>query len=116
MSDSILDSIKLTIPISPDDDTFDSSLIMYTNTCMLILSQLGLSEADGYVVTSRSDKWSDLIGSRKDLEFIKTYVTMRVRSMFDPPQSSVAVESIDRIVKEIEWRICNISAARKENV
>ena len=36
---------------------------------------------------------------------IKTYIYLKVRLVFDPPSSSALLESINRTIAELEWRI-----------
>lgn len=37
--------------------------------------------------------------------FIKNYVYLKVKLVFDPPTSSFVVESIKQSISEYEWRI-----------
>ena len=39
------------------------------------------------------------------LSFVKTYMYAKVKLIFDPPQSSAAVEALNKIASEQEWRI-----------
>ena len=38
---------------------------------------------------------------------IKTYVYLKVKLVFDPPQSSSVTDSINRQISELEWRMNN---------
>jgi hypothetical protein len=47
--------------------------------------------------------WTDFIGpDRKDLEAVKSYVYLKVRLIFDPPQSSFLVDAIKSQISELE--------------
>jgi len=106
MVESILDSVKQAIGgIEPEDTTFDKDLIMFTNGALMIMTKLGVGPATGYSITSSEDKWIDFIGDRKDLEAVKTDVCLRVRLVFDPPQNSFLVDSINAQIKEYDWYI-----------
>ena len=70
----ILATIKKTIGIAQEDTSFDEDLILYINATMLILSQLGLKEVDASPPINSETTWTDLLGERKDLEVVKTYI------------------------------------------
>jgi hypothetical protein len=42
-----------------------------------------------------------------DLQFnsVKSYVFLRVRQLFDPPQTSYLIDAMDKQIKELEWRL-----------
>lgn len=103
--DSILNSVKQSLGISEDVEHFDSDLIMHINSVFAILTQMNVGPDFGYIVTGEFDTWTDFYGNRKDLEFIKTYVYMKVRVIFDPPTSSVIMDALNNRITELEWRI-----------
>jgi hypothetical protein len=115
--DSILDSVKTLLGIEvnivedpsgeeyDDGDTnFDQELIMHINSVFSILNQLGGGSSDGFRITSREDLWTDFF-SDEDAELIKSYMYLKIRLMFDPPQNAFLVKSIEDQVKEFEWRL-----------
>lgn len=104
MDESILNSIKLALGITTDYNAFDSQLILYINTALAVLVQTGVG-TEGFTISGASSKWSDFLGEKMSaLEYSKTYVIMRVRMMFDPPQSSGALEAMKEMIREYEWR------------
>ena len=44
-----------------------------------------------------------------NLGSIQSYVYMKVKLMFDPPQNSFTVDSMTKLVNELEWRL-NVAA------
>lgn len=102
---SILDSIKQMLGIRSEDEAFDKELIIHINGALMILNQLGVGPAEGYVITSKDDTWSNFIGTRKDLELIKTAIFLRVSLSFDPPQNSFLVSAMEKQIEEFDWRI-----------
>lgn len=104
----ILSTIKKTIGIAQEDVSFDEDLILYINATLLILSQLGLKEADKTPVINSETTWDELLGDRTDLEVVKTYIHFKVKNMFDPPTSSALMEANKNIIAELEWRINNL--------
>ena len=103
--DSILTSIKKLLGIEESYTHFDQDLVMYINSSLMHLSQIGIGAPEGFVILDKTDTWSDFIGTRKDLEAIKMYVYLKVRLMFDPPQTGYLVDAIKNLLTEIEWRI-----------
>ena len=103
--DSILLSIKKLLGIDALCDHFDTDVIMYINSALSNLTQLGVGPPDGFTVTSNTETWDSLLMDSKKLEFVKTYVYLKVKLVFDPPSSSSVIDVIDRQIKELEWRI-----------
>lgn len=106
--EGILNSIKKLLGVSKDDESFDFDILVYINAALAQLSQLGLSEVDKHPIVSTTDTWFDLIGDRTDLENVKTYIYLKTKMIFDPPPNSAAIESINRMIAELEWRIANL--------
>lgn len=109
--ESILDSVKKMLGIEAEDTHFDQDIILNINSVLMILSQLGIGPETGFVISDKADNWSDLLGDRLDLEGVKTYVYLKVRLLFDPPSTSSVLESIDRQIAQLEWRL-NAQAER----
>lgn len=110
--DSILTSIKKLLGITEEYKHFDQDVIMHINSAFSILSQLGVGPVDGFRIENDSAEWSEFLQDDFRLEFVKTYVYLKVRLAFDPPLSSAVIESINRQISELEWRI-NISVDPK---
>lgn len=104
----VLDTIKKTLGISKDDTSFDSDITLYINSSLSILSQMGLTEAGETPIIDETTMWIDLLNGRDDLEIVKTYISFKVKSMFDPPTNSAAIDAMNRTITEFEWRINNI--------
>lgn len=102
--ESILTSVKLALGIGADYPFFDDQLILYINTAIAALIQTGVG-TEGFSITGDGEHWSDLLGEKMAaLEYSKTYVILRVRLLFDPPQSSGALEALKETLREFEWR------------
>ena len=109
MDESILTSIKKLLGISEDYDYFDQDIIMHINAALMILTQLGVGPSEGFLITDDTDTWSDFIDDSTDLGSIQSYVYMNVKLVFDPPQNSFTVDSMTKLVNELEWRL-NVAA------
>lgn len=102
---SILNTVKEAILVGIDCTDFDNDIILHTNSVLAILTQLGVGPKEGYSITGASETWEDFMGSSKLLNTVKTYVTLKVRLIFDPPQTSATLESLKQLIAEYEWRI-----------
>ena len=111
--DSILTSIKKLLGISEAYDHFDTDLIMHINSVFSILNQLGVGPSRGFVITGKDETWNQFTEDRTELEQVKSYIYMKVRLLFDPPASSVVMDSINRMIGEFEWRL-NVAAESAE--
>lgn len=103
--DSILLSIKKLLGIDAACDHFDTDVILHINSALMVLNQLGVGPPNGFVVTSNAETWSDFLGTNQTIEAVKTYIYLKVRLAFDPPQSSAAIESFNKMIAEYEWRL-----------
>lgn len=106
--DSILTSIKKLLGITEEYEHFDADIVMHINSAFSVLTQLGVGPEDGFRIEDSSNDWSELLCDDYCLEFVKTYVYLKVKLGFDPPLSSAAIEAINRQISELEWRI-NVS-------
>jgi hypothetical protein len=105
MDNSILTSIKKLLGIAKEDKSFDPDIIMHINSVFMILNQLGVGPEEGFRIEDDSAQWEDFVDHDEDLEAVKTYMHLRVKSLFDPPLSSAVKESNDRMIHELEWRL-----------
>lgn len=109
MNDSILTSIKKLLGIAEDYTHFDADIIMHINTVLMILTQMGVGPAEGFMVENKGETWDEFISEGSNMESVKTYVYLKVRLIFDPPASSAVMEAINRSISELEWRL-NVAA------
>lgn len=103
--DSILISIKKLLGITADCTDFDADIIMHINSVLMVLKQIGVGPEEGYSITGDTETWADFFGELPNLPAIKSYVYLKVRLLFDPPQSSALLESTKQLVAELEWRL-----------
>ena len=105
MTDSIFSSVKKVVGLLGDDGSFDEDILLHINSVVSTLRQLGLSIPADFYVRDDVQTWQDLLGEFRDLDLVKSYMTMKVRLMFDPPSSSFGLKSMEEMAKEYEWRI-----------
>lgn len=105
MQESILYTIKKMLGLDPDYSAFDVDIIIHINSVIMILRQLGVGPQDGYAISGPDEKWSDFLGSSALLEPVKSYIYLKVRSVFDPPSNSYVQDAIQKQIAEYEWRL-----------
>ena len=103
--DSILTSIKKLLGIAEEYTQFDEDIIMHINTVFLNLTQLGVGPEEGFLIEDDVASWEDFINDNTQLQAVKTYVYLKVKLLFDPPLSSSVIESMNRMIAELEWRL-----------
>lgn len=111
--ESILTSIKKLLGIEEEYNHFDSDLIFHINSVFATLTQLGVGPSEGFLISDKYDVWSDFIPEdSKKLEAVKSYMYLKVKMLFDPPLNSAVIESTNRMINEMEWRL-NVASENK---
>lgn len=104
--ESILTSIKKLLGITEEYEHFDIDIIMHINSAFSVLTQLGVGPKEGFHIEDDSTEWSEFLFEDTRLEMVKTYIYLKVRLAFDSTNlSSAVIESINRQINELEWRI-----------
>lgn len=102
--ESVLTSIKKLLGIAEDYEAFDIDIIMAINSAFMVLSQLGVGPVKPFIIKGKAETWSDFMET-EDYEAVKSYVYLKTRLLFDPPQSSSVVDAMERTMREYEWRL-----------
>lgn len=105
MTDSILTSVKKNLGIDENYEVFDPDITIYINSAFSTLSQLGVGPTEGFMIEDKTATWTTLLGTDPRLNAVKTYVQLRVKALFDPPQTAYLVEAVKQQIQEHEWRI-----------
>jgi hypothetical protein len=104
MTTSILDDVKHTLGLLPEDTSFDSDLVLHINTVFGILNQLGVGPTLGYEITDKTNTWDEFYDDPR-LNAVKSYVFLRVKLMFDPPTTGFLTDALNRQIQELEFRL-----------
>ena len=107
--ESILTSIKKLLGITADYTHFDDDIVLHINTVLMTLTQIGVGPSEGFIIEDDSAIWTDFIEDTTQLQAVKSYVYLKVKLLFDPPLSSAVIESTNRMISELEWRL-NVAA------
>ena len=103
--ESILTSIKKLVGIAEDYTVFDTDFIIYINSAFATLNQLGIGPVEGFSIVDASSKWSDYGVATPMLDHVKSYVYLKVKTIFDPPTSPTVLDAYNRMIQETEWRL-----------
>ncbi len=107
-SDSILNSVKKVLDISPSYDVFDLDITMHINSALSTLTQLGVGPEYGFTIDDADATWADFLtdpNKLKRFSEVRTYIYLRLRLIFDPPPNSFTLDAYKEQIKELEWRI-----------
>lgn len=108
MTDSILDTIKKMLGIPTSDTAFDTDIIVNINSALFVLHQLGVGPAEvPYLIESNVETWVDFLTDSVYYSSVKTYIYLKVKQVFDPSGTGFLLDSMDKQIKELEWRLCN---------
>lgn len=105
MSTSILDSVKKQCNVDPSYTVFDDQIILHINTVFMVLNQLGLGPDAGFMIEDNSTTWDAFVGTNNNLNSVKTYMGLRVRMLFDPPQVGFVITAMNQQIEEFEVRL-----------
>lgn len=105
MDDSILNTIKKMLGMAADYPAFDTDVIVFINSAMMVLQQYGVGPKAGFTITSATQTWSEFIPEGIHLESVKTYIYLSVKMAFDPPANSFVMDAMKQQKEELEWRL-----------
>lgn len=105
LDESILNTIKRLLGGDIVSDHFNEEILIQINTAFTVLNQLGIGPDNGFVVTSDTQTWADFESDITQHEWIKTYVFLKVKLVFDPPLNSSILDAMKQTIQEYEWRM-----------
>lgn len=106
---SILNTVKKMLGITEDYTAFDTDIVIYINSTFSRLHQLGVGPKQVFQITGPTEVWSSFLNDDDRLAMVITYMYTKVKLVFDPPQSSFVLNSIQDQIKEYEWELNVIS-------
>lgn len=105
MEQSILKSVKKMLNVEPTYTAFDLDIIMHINSTFSTLTQLGIGPSTGFMIEDDTTTWNAFLGTDLQLSNVKSYIFLRVKLIWDPPQTSFHLQAIKEQIAELEWRI-----------
>ena len=101
MTNSILNDIKKLLGLDPSYTAFDLDATIHINSAFAALNDIGVGPTGGYKIVDNTATWDAFIGTTDPtLESVKTYIYLRVRMVFDPPQTSFVIDAYNKLIEE----------------
>lgn len=104
MNESILGTVRAVVT-GEDYDGFDTDLIIYINSCIAILKQIGVGPEKGFRVKDENEKWADYLPEGEILDMAYDYICTKCRLKFDPPTSGILMQALKDSITEVEQRL-----------
>lgn len=101
MESSILITIKKLLGGAAESDHFNLDILIQINMALSRAFQLGVFAQP--ITIDESTEWEEF-GLRDDiLSMLKTFVYLKTKRVFDPPETASMVQVLDEAIKEQEW-------------
>lgn len=104
--ESILTSVKKMVDIGEEYEAYDTNIIILINNVFMTLKQLGVGPKEGFFIEDETAVWTDFIEDVSKLQAVKTYVSLKVKILFDPNSIGAStLAAYERTIQELEWRL-----------
>lgn len=113
--ESILDTTKKVLGVSPDYEEFDLDIITHINSALSVINQIGVGPAECFTIQDRQAKWADIGVPINQLQLVKTYLYLKTRMGFDPPGTSFLLNAMENQITEHEVRLSYLSSPYEGN-
>lgn len=114
MDSSILNTTKQILGLPVEDESFDLDVITHINSAFSTIADLGVGPEDGFFIEDDEAVWEDVDPTltRSQQNQLKTFIYLSVRLVFDPPQTTFAINALKEQIAEHVWRL----SVRREGV
>ena len=105
---NIKNTIKKMLGLAEDYSAFDPEIVFFINSAIMELSQLGVCSPDFQITENGNEKWDDLLtdfSSNGLLNGAIQYIYIKVRLVFDPPNSGYVTNALQKELDELTWRL-----------
>lgn len=103
---SILETTKKLLGLGKEYVSFDTDIIVHINTVFSNLTQMGVGPEEGFTITGYSETWDQFITSSElKTQQVKSYMALKVKSLFDPSANGNVSEAIKNAISEMEYRL-----------
>jgi hypothetical protein len=102
MAKTILEDIKTTLGLLPDNLGFDLELLIFVNSAKVNLVQLGVTEME--IDIDEATQWPEFTSSLVG-DLSRHYINLKARQTFDPVASETIAKTINVSVTELEGRL-----------
>lgn len=101
---SILNDVKHMLGHTEDDTDFDQDIVIFINGVFGTLTQLGVGPAIGFQISGPGNQWEEFFTDPR-LNSVKSYIFLKAKMMFNPPDTGFVLSSMERQVQELEFRL-----------
>ena len=102
---SILGSVRKKLGAEEDYTHFDSDILTIINASFATLYQMGFEkDKEPIRIEDETTTWDDVIDTTR-YGWIKDYIWISVKLVFDPPTSSSMMQMLKDTKAEYEWRL-----------
>lgn len=106
MDQSILTSIKKLLLMTEDYEAYDFDIIMHINSVFSLLFQLGVGpQFRQFRINDKTAVWSDFLEDDELLDLVKSYMYLKIKLLFDPPDAGFVLSNFQEQIREYEWRL-----------
>jgi hypothetical protein len=108
VENSILKSTKKMLGLADSYTAFDHDVIVHLNSVFGDLNQIGIGPVDGFMIEDDEAEWDDYVTPDVPtllLSSVRSYVFLRVKNLFDPPQPGYLREAAQHQIEQSEWRL-----------
>lgn len=103
--ESVLESTKKKLGLAKDYVAFDEDVLSHIGVAINTLEQLGVFAPGVHSVEDYDYTWEQLLNGDGRLNMVKSYIYLKVKTLFDPDQSGFLVTARNDQLKEMEWRL-----------
>ena len=104
MTTSILNDVKHTLGLLPEETAFDQDIVIFINGTLGTLTQLGVGPEIGFQITGPDEQWEDFFTDPR-LNSAKSYIFLCVKMLFNPPDTGFVLQSMENQKLELEFRL-----------
>lgn len=106
MDTTIVGSIKKMLGLAPTYSPFDDELMMHIGSAIGEVTQLGIGPVNGFNLQTAEQTWADFLSDDPSLNnMVPQLVYMKVRLVFDTPESGFAITALKEQIEKLEWRV-----------
>lgn len=105
---SIKNTIKKMLGFDENYSAFDTDIVFLINSAIMELSQLGVCSPDFQITEDGDESWDDLLSDYSSnglLNGVSKYIYIKVRLVFDPPNSGYVTTALQEELKETTFRL-----------
>lgn len=103
---SILNDVKKFIGLDLSYPVYDPDLILLINSEFSTLYQAGVGPTDkAFRIEDENAIWDDFTKGKTNIESVKDFICLRVKMIFDPPQSSFVLDAYKQKADELLFRL-----------